>query len=120
MLEVIVISVIFILIWVLTVQLIKKSFEDDDEFIKLHTYDVDVEVINYTPYKKFGKLLAYVNNEEHEFIDNYLLHKHILENNIGKYVSIRFLSRVEGLFLFSTVLYVCEVSEYRFQHFSKW
>ena len=116
MVNYIVISIITMVIWLVTMHIFKESFEYDDDVSKENTIESIVKVIAYTSYKRYGILLANYNGAEFEFRDYKLRFSEILESNIGNYVTLTFISRIEGIFIFNTSFYIIGVSERRKQY----
>ena len=116
MVNYIVISIITMVIWLVTMHIFKESFEYDDDVSKENTIESIVKVIAYTSYKRYGILLANYNGAEFEFRDYKLRFSEILESNIGNYVTLTFISRIEGILIFNTSFYIIGVSERRKQY----
>lgn len=100
--------------------LFKDAFEYDDDVSKANTIESNVKVISYTSYKRYGILIANYNGGEFEFKDDGLLYKDILEDNIGKFIKIRFINRIEGVFIFDSMFHILYVYENKYKHYDKW
>jgi hypothetical protein len=120
MADVIALIVAFICVWIVTVQLLKWSFEHDDDVMLLNMHDIRIKIIKYTPYKRYGVLLARYGEIEYTFIDKHLAFRDILEYNIGNYLFASIVTKVEGIILLDTVIYLTDVSENHYKHFDKW
>ena len=119
MINVIIISITFISIWILSIQLLMYSLSHDDDSLSANIFESRVKVIDYKPYRKFGKMTASLNGNEFEFIDDQLINQQIIERNIGNFITLEFMSKVKGLILFETVLYIISISEVS-KHYDKW
>lgn len=114
----IVMSITFITIWILSVQILKGSLSHDDEVAKLSTFQSRVRVIDYKVYRKYGVMIGNLNGNEFEFIDDNLKFRHEIEPKIGDFITIIFLQRIEGLILFETVFHITDVIIHKQYH--KW
>jgi hypothetical protein len=120
MADVLILIIVFIGIWLVTVQLLKWSFENDDDVMLRNMHDFRVKIVRYTCYKKHGALTARYGGNEYVFIDKDFIFRDILEYNIGNFLFISFISKVEGIFLFETVMYLTDVRDGQYKHFDKW
>lgn len=120
MVDLIILTIAFLGIWIVTVQLLKWSFEHDDDVMLLNMHDVRVKIVKYNYYKKYGALIARYGGTEYTFIDKKFKYEEIIQHNIGNYLFISFTSKIEGLFLFETVMYLTDVRENHYKHFDKW
>lgn len=117
---VIILIIAFICIWIVTVQLLKWSFEHDDDVMLRNMYDFRVKIIKYTRYKNYGALTARFGENEYLFVDKNFTYCDILEYNIGSYLFVSFTTKVEGIFLFETVMYLTDVRDNHYKQFDKW
>ena len=120
MLRFIILSIAFIGLWIITVQLLRGSFDHDDEVIDMNTHMYQVKVVKYIVYRKYGVLTALYGDTEYTFIDKHLKFRQILQNNIGEDLFITFMSRVEGIFLFYTTFYLLNVTKYEIKKRKRW
>jgi hypothetical protein len=120
MADLIALIVIFLLVWIITVQLLRWSFEHDDDVTLLNTYKFRVKIIEYTRKRNNGILIARYGGTEYVFIDKGCKFKDILEYNIGNFLFISFISKVKGILLIEQVMYLTDVSDHQYKHFDKW
>ena len=119
MIDFIIISMMFISAWLLTVQIFKIYSENNYDVKMANSFKFNVEISEYIKYKKFGKLIAYVDDSEYEFIDDDFYFSKIINDNIGKNVIVYCISNIEGIILFSSEFHLYNIEEKSYKHFDK-
>lgn len=119
MVDFIILTMSFISAWLLTAQIFKMHLDNNFDIKTSNSFKFNVMVYEYTKYKSFGKLTAFADNVKYEFIDDDFYFSSILNSNIGNYVTVSCLNKVEGIVIFSSVLYLYDVNVKSYKHFDK-
>lgn len=116
MLDVLCATIFFVIMWIISIMIIKTICSKDPEVREINTRTVSAKIEDYVYGTDTNTAKVLINDTEIDVIDANKEFASVIEENFGKYILITIECRMEGTILLQPVHYLVSISPKQFWH----